>query len=52
MFDKQPTDKQMDLIHDMKDYGVYKFTGTTRQDASNYISENMEYFKEQKKFMN
>ena len=45
------TEKQMDLIRSMESYGCPEFKGKSIKEASEYIEENYEYFKEQKRFM-
>lgn len=46
-----PTEAQLKLIREMEDYGVYKFEGKTVAEASAYIKNNMDMFKEQKQFL-
>lgn len=53
VFDYIPpaSEKQLKLIEDMRGYGCPEFEGTTIADADQYIKENMQFFKEQKRFM-
>lgn len=50
-YESKPTAKQISFIHKMEDYGCEKFEGKSFTDASNYIDNNMEYFKEQQQFL-
>jgi len=37
-----PTEKQLDFIHTIEECGAPEFTGTTKKDASTYISKYRE----------
>lgn len=41
----KPTEKQLDFIADIQEFVGEPFTGTTKEDATKYISENIEMFK-------
>lgn len=41
----KPTQKQLDFIADIEEFVPEKFTGTTKKEASEYISRNKEQFK-------
>lgn len=40
-----PTQKQLDFIADIEEFVGEKFHGTTLEEASDYISRNIETFK-------
>ena len=46
---KQATQKQLDFIKIIEGYTCIKFTGTTKKEASEYISENYEMYKKVRK---
>ena len=37
---KEPTKKQLDFIEFIEEWTIVKFSGKTRQEASDYIDEN------------
>ena len=41
----EPTKKQLDFIAEMQDFGCPEFKGTTKKEASEYISRHIEYYK-------
>ena len=41
----KPTERQLAFIEDIQECVNKPFTGTTKQDASKYISENIEIYK-------
>lgn len=41
----KPTDKQIDFINSIEDLTGVPFTGSTKQDATRYISENIDEFR-------
>ena len=41
----KPTQKQLDLIADIEEFVPEKFKGTTKEEASEYISRNIEMYK-------
>ena len=41
----KPTQKQLDFIADIQEFVGKSFTGTTKEDATKYISENIEMFR-------
>lgn len=41
----KPTQKQLDFIADIQEFVEKPFTGTTKEEATKYISENIEMFK-------
>ena len=41
----KPTQKQLDFITDIEEFVPEKFNGTTRKEASEYITRNIELYK-------
>ena len=41
----QPTKKQLDFIADIQEFTGTLFTGSTKSEASKYISDNIELYK-------
>lgn len=41
----KPTERQMEFINDMEEWISEKFTGTTKQEATEYISKHIEQYK-------
>ena len=41
----QPTKKQLDFIADIQEFTGTLFTGSTKTEASKYISDNIELYK-------
>lgn len=41
----QPTKKQLDFIADIQEFTGTLFTGSTKAEASKYISDNIELYK-------
>lgn len=42
---RAPTHRQLDLIADIEEFVLEKFTGDTFEEASEYINRNMKRFK-------
>lgn len=45
MTNDKPTEKQLDFISAMEELGCEKFTGTTKKEASEYISRNIDLYR-------
>lgn len=45
MTNDNPSEKQLDFISVMEDFGCEKFAGTTKKEASEYISRNMDLYR-------
>lgn len=45
MVSDKPTEKQLDFISVMEDFGCEKFTGTTKEEAGEYINRNMDLYR-------
>lgn len=41
----KPTEKQINFIRDIQEWTGEQFTGTTKKEASKFISENIEQYK-------
>lgn len=43
----KPTDRQIDFINSIEDLTGVRFTGSTKQEATRYISDNIDEFRKQ-----
>lgn len=41
----KPTEKQLEFIEEIQNFISEEFTGTTKQEASDYIDRNIELYK-------
>ena len=41
----KPTEKQIDFIKDIQEWTGKQFTGTTKEEASKFIDENIEEYR-------